>query len=243
LAVYPADTLVEVSGVIGEYGSPGYRTDHLVLAFVFASTAVGLWKRRRWSYRLAVVLTGFATPVLLLAALGTLGEPLVHPPGVVFWRAFPFEAALDVLLPISTGIALLQLLRPSVQGAVAGGAGLVSLFRAAAAAFGIAVLLMALVAVFGLGAFGARWYQDALLLAHTPGILLLTSMGFCCGYRNGLVLSDVLDPHWGGLTPLGIPILTTANAAGLLLLLLLVRRTWYAWRSFRGGGGRALRAL
>jgi len=77
-----------------------------------------------------------------------------------------------------------------------------------------------LVALLGFGGpFNGRWYQNLLPLTQLPGVFILDRWGLCCGYRNGLVISDDLSGRWSGLQPRGMPILFVANVVGLTLVL------------------------
>lgn len=93
--------------------------------------------------------------------------------------------------------------------------------------------LATLIAVFGFGAFGfdEAWYHALLPATQLPGIWLLTELGLCCGFANGLVISDVILNRYGGLTPVGVPLLFGANVGVLSLLLTLARLASLRWRS------------
>ena len=71
------------------------------------------------------------------------------------------------------------------------------------------------------------WYRVVVGLAHVPGIMALASLDQCCGFAGGVVLSDAVDPFWGGLYLEGLPILALMNAtvvAGLIVLMTAARR-------------------
>ena len=112
---------------------------------------------------------------------------------------------------------------------------------ALARALGVEVVLALLVAAFGFGGpiFDPPWYSQVLPATQLPGILLLERLGFCCGYMNGLVLSDEMIGRWGGLTTVGAPILFAANTAVLAMLLWAGRLGWRLLRPRRDAPGAA----
>ena len=70
------------------------------------------------------------------------------------------------------------------------------------------------------------WYFEVLPATQLPGIVLLTRLGLCCGFASHLVISDAIMDRWGGLTPLGIPILFAANTLVVALVLSLIMVLW-----------------
>ena len=75
---------------------------------------------------------------------------------------------------------------------------------------------MALIALFGIDGMGEGiWYQAVLGLTQAPGIIILTSMGFCCGFADSTIISEMIVSHWGGIVRAGIPALVAANWNGL----------------------------
>ena len=90
------------------------------------------------------------------------------------------------------------------------------------------MVLAVLVAIFGFGGsvMDTRWYELVLPTTQAPGIALLATLGLCCGFRNGLVISDVIVGRWGGLTTAGMPILFVANTLMFAAILLVGRILW-----------------
>ena len=94
----------------------------------------------------------------------------------------------------------------------------------------VAILIFGFGPPFDLGP--SPWYFEILPVTQLPGILLLTRLGLCCGFASHLVISDVIMDRWGGLTPLGVPILFVANTLVVTLVLLAVALLW-GWRRAR----------
>jgi hypothetical protein len=93
----------------------------------------------------------------------------------------------------------------------------------------VAILVFGFGSPFDLGP--SPWYFEILPATQLPGILLLTRLGLCCGFASHLVISDVIMDRWGGLTPVGVPILFAANTLVVSLVLFLVIVLWLRWRS------------
>ena len=89
----------------------------------------------------------------------------------------------------------------------------------------VELLLALLIAVFGFGSFGfeSAWYHEVLPATQLPGTLLLSELGLCCGYANGLVIADEIGNRYGGLTLIGVPLLAAANVIALSLLFACLR--------------------
>ena len=94
----------------------------------------------------------------------------------------------------------------------------------------VAILIFGFGPPFDLGP--SPWYFEILPATQVPGILLLTRLGLCCGFASHLVKSDVIMDRWGGLTPMGVPLLFLANTLVVTLALLAVRLLW-GWRRVR----------
>ena len=94
----------------------------------------------------------------------------------------------------------------------------------------VAILIFGFGPPFDLGP--SPWYFAILPVTQLPGILLITRLGLCCGFASHLVISDVIMDRWGGLTPLGVPILFVANTLVVTLVLLAVTLLW-GWRRAR----------
>jgi hypothetical protein len=109
------------------------------------------------------------------------------------------------------------------------------LFRMLRVAGAVECGIMLLIAHFGLGGFQQSRIQLALLLTQFPSAWLLGWMGWCCGIEGGLVFTDVLDHHWGGLTMIGIPILLVVNSALIALGLLAIRASVILFREWEAG--------
>lgn len=188
----------------------------LILATLIAIALLRGW---RWGYPAALVFSAAITAVMLTvyASVWILdGDPP--------WRGdTPMAFAYQVSGPLIAGAAFALLLRRRRISGVYPDARLRSVMRLSGVAFAVEVVLMTSIAIWGFGGWQSEWYQDVLAMTQSPGIALLTDMGLCCGYYNGLVITDVWGPHWNGLTQVGIPILVVANTPGLLVLGRLIR--------------------
>ena len=92
------------------------------------------------------------------------------------------------------------------------------------------VLCALLIAVFGFGssrALDESWYHMLLPATQMPAILVLSSIGLCCGFGNGLLISDLISNRWGGLTAVGAPVIFIVNL-GLLTCSLAAAHYWRA---------------
>ena len=99
------------------------------------------------------------------------------------------------------------------------------------------VLCALLIALFGFGSASANdesWYHLLLPATQLPAILALSSVGLCCGFGNGLLISDLISNRWGGLTAVGAPVIFVVNL-GLLTGLLAAAHYWRA-RARRASG-------
>jgi len=78
---------------------------------------------------------------------------------------------------------------------------------------------------------GSLWELPVALL-HLPALGVLMASGFCCGFRNGLVLTHVVRAGHIPMTIPGTAILAVTNLVCWLLVLLLARG-YRAWRRNR----------
>lgn len=197
----------------------------MVLATLIVIALLRGW---RWGYPAALVFSA-AIPAIMLTVYASVWILDGDPP----WRGdTPVAFAYQVSGPLIAGAAFVLLLRRRRISGAYPDARLRSLVRLTGVAFAVEVALMISIAIWGFGGWQSEWYQDVLAMTQSPGIALLTDMGLCCGYFNSLVISDVMGPHWSGLTQVGIPILVVANTAGLLVLARLIQ----------SGAGRIARA-
>ena len=228
LLCYPAQKLAGNVYYALEWDDAHTLTDGLLLMVLPAVIAVGLMRRKAWAYLAALVFSGAIAAVMLTVYASVL---LID--GDAPWHGdTPFSFAYSITGPTAAAAAFTLLLRarhacPEPR--------LRSLARSTAVVFGVESVLMVLIAIFGFGAWEAEWYQEALGFTQVPGTVLLAHMGLCCGYYNGLVITDVWGPHWGGLRMAGIPILMVANTAGLLVLARLLQAGWLRARHRRAG--------
>jgi hypothetical protein len=212
LATYSIATGAASLLLLANYGFQPFFFREVTFSFVGLIAAAAVWKAERL----------FAPVILLLAmSVGTielLGNASVIPESLFY--------AWDGVAPADFGLVL-HVLRAIV--ALIGAACALSAAEALAARMpaadrnrlqrivGPVVVLEAviflMIAKFGLGAFQPSHLQISLLMSQLPAIWLLQKLGWCCGYSGGLVLTDSLDLHWGGLTPLGVPILFITNSA------------------------------
>jgi hypothetical protein len=214
LLVYPALMLVSSARWAIEYRNISYLGDHLPLVLFLATVGVQLWRGRRWAYTAALVCSAVLPLILVLYTVAV----------AYVWGSEAWEGASPLLLmigfvPVAAIAAAFALLvrDPSFTGQRRRALTLL------AAALGVELVLMALIARFGVGGFSGYWYQTVLGLTQVPGEIILTQMGMCCGYENETIISDVIGPHWGAITQQGIPVLVAANALGLVPLLSLIR--------------------
>lgn len=216
LLVYPALMLAYGARWAIEERDISYLGEHRLLVLFLIAVSVYLWRGRRWAYTSALICSAVLTAILVLYE-------------AVVWRLYGNEmwegwSRIDQVLhfiPFATMLAAFVLL---VRAQDFGGARRRAL-GLLAVALATELVLMALIARFGVGGFFGEkpWYQDALSLSQLPGEIILTQMGMCCGYENHTIISDYFDLHWGGITQEGIPVLVAANALGLVPLLSLVR--------------------
>lgn len=195
--------------------SEPYRLLNGLIRIVLGTlVVVALLRGWRWGYPAALVFSAAMAGVMLTvyASVWVLdGDPP--------WRwDTPVSFTHNVMGLLLAGAALVLLLRRRQIPGVYPNARLRSLGRRTGVAFAGEAALMISIAIWGFGGWQSEWYQDVLAMTQLPGIALLTDMGLCCGYYNGLVITDVWGPHWNGLTRRGIPILVVANTAGLLVL-------------------------
>ena len=205
----------------------------MVLATVIVIALLRGWK---WGYPAALVFSCAIASVMLTvyASVWILdGDPP--------WRGnTPMGFAYQVAGPLIAGAAFVLLLRRRRISGVYPDARLRSLVRLTGVAFVVEAALMISIAIWGFGGWWqSEWYQDVLAMTQSPGVALLTDMGLCCGYFNGLVITDVMGPHWNGLTQVGIPILVVANTAGLLVLARVIQSGARRTGRRAAGGGRS----
>jgi hypothetical protein len=220
----------------------GYRFEPTTLRLLVFPLAGGL---AAWTVRRAEART--ASPILLLATgVGTI-ELLGNTASIPEALSFAWEAAA----PADLGLA--GYLAGAVCGLVAGACALAAaeclaarmprserrvLGRVVAPVAVLQAVVFLMIAGFGLGSLGTRAFQAFLLLTQLPAITLLRQMGWCCGVSGGLVLTDVIDPHWGGLTAIGIPILFIVNTTAVAAVLMLGRSAWTLLLEHRGARAR-----
>lgn len=216
LLVYPA---VSVFGsvraaVVNEW--PGYLMDGLLLAIYVVVVSLYLWRGRRWAYTSALICSaGLAiTMVLYELVIASLW-------GREAWEEWsPSDYAFHYL-PFVVLIAVSALLvrHEAFAGARRRALTLVGVALAAE------LVLIALITRYGIGSLfaGQALHQVALDVSQLPGSALLVQMGMCCGYENHTIISDALDPHWGGITMQGLPVLIVANTLGLVPLVVMAR--------------------
>lgn len=216
LLVYPAMKLAYSARWAIEDRDISYLGEHLLLVLFLAAVGVQLWRGRRWACTAALVCSAVLTAILVLYE--TVVWWLY---GDVMWEGWSrIDQVLHVLPFAALPAAFVLLVRARDFGAARGRA-----LGLTAAALAMEMVLMALIARFGVGGFlgGNPWYQDALSFSQAPGQIILTQMGMCCGYENHTIISDAFDSHWGGITRHGIPVLVAANALGLVPLVSLIR--------------------
>lgn len=108
--------------------------------------------------------------------------------------------------------------------------------RVVAGAIAIEIPLIILLQIIGVPSpFAEPNYPgEAITLAHTPGFVLLTQVGLCCGYISHVVLSDA----WGGAVQrpdaLGTFLLATSNIIMFVALAYAGRAILSRVRSRRG---------
>jgi hypothetical protein len=228
LLVYPALMLSYSVRWAVEERDLSYLGEHRLLVPFLIAVGVYLWRGRPWAYTAALICSA------ALAAILVLYEAVVwRLYGEEMWEGWSrIDQVLHFIPVAALAAAFVLLVRAQDFGSARRRAlGLV------AAALAVEVVLMALIARFGVGGFFGEkpWYQDALSFSQIPGEIILSQMGMCCGYENHTIISDAFDSHWGGITLSGIPVLVTANALGLVPLLALVR--YVLLRGFRARAG------
>jgi hypothetical protein len=77
----------------------------------------------------------------------------------------------------------------------------------------------------------AAWWELPLALVHLPAIELLTAVGLCCGFRNGVVLTHVIRGGHIPMTVTGTGILVGTNLLCWLIILLLGQWAWMRRRT------------
>jgi hypothetical protein len=235
LLVYPALLLAGSVSDALRHESLQPIIDKLPLVIAPAAVAVGVMRGRRWAYGAALVFgAGVAAIVPLYWYAATLSG------GPETWRGMSaIGLASAVLAPLASGAAFVLLL-----GDATGGDSRRRILRALLLGLGMALGLMALIALFGIdGMDEGVWYQVVLGATQVPGLIILRWMGFCCGFLNSTIISDMILPHWGGIVKAGIPALVAANTIGLLPLTLYLLAKLDARReSARPGEGRPLPA-
>lgn len=230
LAVFPV--MLSIQGVMAAIGSgwAGYLLQGLPLALFLSVVSVQLWRGRGWAYAAAIVCSALLPAVLVLY---TVASAYIW--GAAFWEGMTPLHFLLPLIPIAAPAAAFYLLVREETFALHRRRGLALL----ALALAVELVLMALIARVGVGGFSGHGYQDALRLSQLPGETILGQMGMCCGYENETIISDVIDPHFGGITRGGIPTLIAANALGLAGILSILRIVLLLPRAVRASGGHA----
>jgi hypothetical protein len=212
LALGPAWNLVVIGTRLAQDGWDPWLASPFWLNLAAIAVFCGLCTGRRWARAAGAALGLLFAGVQALVAVEMLGW--------IVAEGGPLEYALQpTILAVVAAVALVRLIRGWRREP-----GFRESMGVPLAAFGVQSGLMLLVAVFGLGVMDAPWYQDLLMQSQSPGRILLTAMGYCCGLNSGIVFSDGIDAHWGGLTKIGIPILAVANTVGLLPLVFFARR-------------------
>jgi hypothetical protein len=201
------------------WSEPYQLLNGLVRMVLATLIVVALLRGWRWGYPAALVFSA-AMATVMLTVYASVWSLYGEPP---WYGDTPMAFAYQILGPLIAGAAFVLLLRRRRISGVYPDARLRSLARRTGVAFAVEGALMISIAIWGFGGWQSEWYQDVLAAMQSPGIAILTDMGLCCGYYNGLVITDVWGPHWGGLTQVGIPILVVANTAGLLVLARLIQ--------------------
>lgn len=204
-----------------------YLLKGLLLVLVLGMVGVHLWRGRQWAYTSALVCSAGLAAILVLYDVASASVW-----GREGWRALEYVFSYLPAGLLAGAFALLALDR-TFPGARRRAATFV------AVALGLELVLMALIARFGVGGFSGSWYQTVLGLTQIPGANLLSQLGMCCGYENETIISDVIDPHWGGITRHGIPTLVAANTVGMLAVFATARSFLMRVRHVRGPAAHA----
>jgi hypothetical protein len=196
------------------WSHPPALLDGLIRMVLATLIVVALRRGWKWGFPAALVFSA-AIAAVMLTVYASVWILDGDPP----WRGdTPMAFAYQVSGTLIAGATFMLLLGRRRISGVYPDPRVRSLARRTGVAFAAEVALMISIAIWGFGGWQSEWYQDVLAATQSPGIALLTDMGLCCGYDNGLVISDWVGPHWNGLTPAGIPILVVANTVGLLVL-------------------------
>lgn len=146
------------------------------------------------------------------------------------YRIF-YPAEWDLHVQLTMAVA------PALNGALLGG-GLLAFARrwltsallrkAGWVAACIELVLIALLAYTGVPSPFAplNLPAEVATFAHTPGIILLTFLGLCCGYTSHLVISDFWPGPVQHPSPIGLGLLFLSNGIMLMLTLRVVFGTW-----------------
>lgn len=220
LAVYPAIILpLLLTGGVRAFPQSWAIAAHAAMLLL----AVGVALRSGLACRLAIPLAA----VQAAAALGLLAIVAVTLPAMVL-EGFVDGLLMDLLplvfvIPFALlYVTVLRTLWP--RAALTEAAVDVTQYRRRVAAIAaVQGILLAALLVFGWGSLvvppGRSPGQEIVRTLHEPGIRVLRAMGLCCGVGNSLVISDGGGSrHFGGLTPVGIPILAIANALTMVLV-------------------------
>lgn len=78
-----------------------------------------------------------------------------------------------------------------------------------------------------------RIWEIPVALLHLPGLGLLSSVGLCCGMKNGLVLPARIVAGHVPMRLTGVALLAAVNWAAWVLLLLLARWLWIRRRAVK----------
>ena len=237
LAAYPAGVLTRLLLYMAQHGWGVWSMEQAVVATIVFGVAVGLWINERRFAPFAIVAGA------VVGTIEVLGNAVSIPEAIGYVRRdemmdadvdfYLYLAAHTVVLAVGA-CALAAAISLAIQYSRA--AAMRPLRRVLGVAAVIEAALLACIAYFGLGSFEQSKIQTALLISQLPAAAVLSPMGWCCGVNGGLVFTDAVDPHWGGLTRIGIPILFVTNSGVIALVLLAVHSlATRAWRPGRNG--------
>ena len=210
--------------------------EQVAVTTVVSGVAVGLWMNEKRLAPFAIVVGA------VVGTIEVLGNAVSIPEAIRYVRHDELmDADVDFSLYLAAQIVVLAggacALAAAISLAIrySRAAAMRPLRRLLGVAVAIEATLLACIAYFGLGGFEQSNTQLALLISQLPATTVLVLMGWCCGVNGGLVFTDVIDPHWGGLTPIGIPILFVTNSGAIALVLFgihsLATRSWWPGRN------------
>lgn len=237
LLAYPAGVLFRATPVIVDHGGAALNLERFLVPCLVAMLAAAVWWNERMTAGPAIIVG------TVIGTIEVIGNAVVIPEAIAIARNRPYagdtaglylylaDSAVGLLAGICAlaGARLLAIQYGTTPG-------LRPIRRAALAMAALEGVLMLLIVIFGLGSFTQSWLQFVLLFSQLPAVMLLSAMRWCCGVGGGLVLTDSLHPHWGGLTLIGIPILLITNTGVLVL-------TIVGMRAVGLGAGRLWRAI